>query len=277
MQEHRFRFGSRIAIALAALLFTSCASLTPDQAKFWADLAGQAAQVGLQIWLQQNPEHRENVKEIVDAMGRRSIQPPGLESSGPTEEQFLAALPVRALGGPGSRADLFITETSLLIHDKTTGKSKMVDGKDRAKVLKAIREGMRRAVTPLPPMPVRRVAAPPRAMTGVEALRSNPDGIVVLSPQDDWREFFSRHPNARWVITNGSPYTTLEVRDGTSTNSLPPVVESHTPTVANPATVPNKFAPRLGVYRVEKREGTNWSEVSSFSSGLGEFRVKRVR
>lgn len=235
-------------ILSAALLCCSCASLTPDRVQFWADLARQAAQVGLQIWLAKHPEHRGNIAEILAAMGRLSVQPPGLES-GVTEEQLLAALPTRVL--TGEKAELFLTDKSVLIRDKKSGKSKLVDAENREPVMRAIRQGMRDALTPKPPMPERTRRVAPVAQPPHVIYVTNQQ-VIVLPPNEP---AFAVAPKP--VLVHA------------------PVVESPTPAV--PA---GKHSPRgrVGIFTVERRSGTNeWVEVQSFTGPASEYRVRRVR
>jgi hypothetical protein len=209
------------------LLFTSCASLTPERMALILDLVGSAAQVGLRIWLESHPDQRglaESVVAELAGLGARGTPPTEAEVS-----TVLAKLPPDALRG--TAAEVYLSGKHIVAWDNRRMESHSVDAKAAPAVARSVRSGMMAGMTPLPPQPVKA----------------------------------KREPQVVYVLTNAMPAGASVVIPVPSTNAIPP----------------GKFAARgarVGVYRVERLEnGTNWSEVSSFTSGVGEFRVKRVR
>lgn len=230
-----------LAVIFAALLLTSCASLTPENRAVILDLVGSALQTGLRIWLgggfPQPPEATSAVDTVVGELAGLSNR--GTPATEAEVAEVLRKLPEGVL--KGTTAEVYLSGNNIVLWDARRFEAYEVDRKSAPAVAKAARVALMAGMKPVPPLP-ERVAAPPRAMA-----QPQPPLIVYVTNQ-----------------------TVLLVPQAVT----PPVVESPTPAPAVPA---GKFAPRTGIYRVEKRDGTNWVEVSSFTSGPAEFRVKRVR
>lgn len=143
-----------LAIPLV-LLLCSCSTMTPDRIALLSALAGSAAQLGLQLYLQNNPTHRPGVQAVVDAL--KLIQVP-TEQSVATELQSLPTTTLR-----GSESELYVAnDNTLRIYDAKSGKTFDVPpGLAGEAVARAIRAGMRRAVEPVPPLPARVKRVPP--------------------------------------------------------------------------------------------------------------------
>lgn len=251
-------FMKRLLVVPLVLLLCSCSTMTPDRIALLSALAGSAAQIGLQIYLSNNPTHRPGAQAVVDALRRIEV---------PTEQAVateLQSLPTTTLKGPES--ELYVADTGkLVIWDKQRKKAFDVPpGLAGEAVARAVRDGLRRAMVVRPPMPT------PRRFLSMGW--TNDPAFAVVSPPP--------LPPAK------SPYT-LEAMHGVPTNNAYPpgwfaptgiltaVVESPTPAV--PA---GKHSPRsrVGIYTVERRDNTNWVEVNSFTSGpAAEFRVRRVK
>lgn len=217
-----------LAVILTALL-CSCASLTPDRIAVLAALAGNAAQIGVSLWLDKNPDHRGSFEAVARAIAAflAAQAGPGVapEAKEATVAELLSSLPTPTLAS--KEGELYVSGDNLVIWDAKLKKASTVEGAAVEPVLKAVKEGMRRALVPKPPKPY------PLPIRARESLTAVPQPITNLTP------------------------------------------------ISTPLVVPaGKFAPRgrgVGIYSVERKTGTNWTEVQSFTSGPAEFRVRRVR
>lgn len=182
-KEH-FRACVRVAAIFALLFFTSCASLTPERISVLAAIAGQAAQLGAQEWLAKHPEHRNAFNLVIDSI---SAFIRAGETNMAKYTELLESLPTSTLRGEAG--EIYITgnprdanqvatvlqtnfigaglavvvltnapaasKAHLVIWDKELNKAVRVTGALEQPVQRAVRDGLRRAVGPTPPMPPR--------------------------------------------------------------------------------------------------------------------------
>lgn len=140
----RFRPCGWIAVILA-LLFTSCTTLTPDRISVLAQIAGQAAQIGAQQWLAQHPEQRPAFDLVLAAISDFVRQG---KTNMVEYTELLSSLPTGTLRGDAG--ELYISDT-LVVWDRDLGRSTRIVGAAERPVRMAVRDGLRRAVAPMPP------------------------------------------------------------------------------------------------------------------------------
>lgn len=156
LQENRFHLSRWIAVTLALLLF-GCTTLTPDRIQVLAAIAGQAAQLGAQEWLAAHPTHRDAFNLVIVAINN-------FVRAGETNmvkyAELLESLPTASLRG--TAGEVYVTGTpkewpdtngiaTVVIWDAELKKSIRVEGELEKPVREAIRRGLVRAVTPMPP------------------------------------------------------------------------------------------------------------------------------
>lgn len=150
----------KLALPLAALLLTSCSILTADRLAVLAALAGNAVQSGVEAWLVEHPEHRGSFEAIARAiaalLANRGVASDEVVVREARKAEVIALLtnlpPVAAKGAfVGKGSDVYFSDGRLLVWDGKTGKSTVIDGAAVDPVLRAMREGMRRALIPMPP------------------------------------------------------------------------------------------------------------------------------
>lgn len=292
-------------ILSAALLCCSCSTLTPDRIAVLAALAGNAAQIGVEEWLRQHPTHRESFAAVARAIAAfLAAQGGSAEERESKVVELLSSMPTRTLAS--KEGGLYLTGTpgtnqpqrgELVVWDETLKKASVIEGAATEPVLKAVRDGMRRALAVKAPMPTPprflymgwtndpafAVVSPPplpRAVTGVEALRAQPrpDPHPERTNRGTlWQQAIPYLDRTNTLRVIQLDYWDEPVRPEPTPKPVlvhTPVVESPTPAVQAPKHAPQR---RVGIYTVERRNGTNWVEVQSFTSGPAEFRVRRVR
>jgi hypothetical protein len=133
----------------AALLFTSCASLTPERIDALANIAGLAAQIGAANWLQKHPENRPMFEAAIAAIN--ALIRAGITNPDAYAEQ-LNKLPTDLLAGP--EGDVMVSpvpRAGVLVWDVESKKAVVVKGKSVLPVAKSISRGLRNATSPAPP------------------------------------------------------------------------------------------------------------------------------
>lgn len=169
-------------LCLLLVFLFGCASLTPERINVLAQIAGQAAQLGAQEWLREHPTHRDAFNLVIAAIS-------AFVRNGETDmakyTELLESLPSGTLRGEagelyitGSPRDTnqvatvlqtnfisaglsvvvltnapVVSKARLVIWDKELNKAVRVTGALEKPVQRAVRDGLRRAVGPAPPMP----------------------------------------------------------------------------------------------------------------------------
>lgn len=169
----------------AALLFCSCASLTPERVQVLSAIAQQAAHLGVQEWLRTHPTHRDSFQLVLSTLT-------ALLRAGETNQAVYAAylnsLPTRTLAGPAG--ELYVTGDRLVIWDAELEKAVAVEGRAEQPVIRATVAGMTRALGPQPPMPMARKAnliaargtPVPRLGAGAATTPFPPEPLKVSTP-----------------------------------------------------------------------------------------------
>lgn len=141
-------------LAIPLCLLFGCSTLTPEKVNNLAVLAGTAASIGAQLYLQAHPEQKPAFDLAIVALNAF------LASGGANPSQFanlLSSLPTNTL--PGPTADLYVSgqplpdtdHKRLIIYKKGEGVPVVVQGKDALPVARAITAGLQRAVLAKPP------------------------------------------------------------------------------------------------------------------------------
>lgn len=261
-----------LLLLVAACLFCSCSSLTPERVDILAQIAGQAAQFGTQQWLKDHPDHRDAFALVLAELQRL------LKAGETNQAQYatnLNGLPTATLAGPSGA--VYVTEDRLVVWDAELKKAVTVKGAAEQPVIRATVSGLKRAMLPLPPVPGK------------------------ARPVPVWRSavsFTGQHPvlshDGTTYRTNQPGLTTPEPLPLSRTNVTRSGVEV-TPHVGNwsHVTVSWQMGPR-SVYHIENQVGTNWHCLGSITniSGtgptnwvtkwpafvpVGQWRVLRVR
>lgn len=136
-------------LCLLLVLLFGCTTLTPDRISVLAQIAGQAAQLGAQQWLAQHPEHRDAFNLVIAAINDFVRQG---KTNMVEYTELLSSLPTGTFRGDAG--ELYITDT-LVVWDRDLGRSTRIVGAAERPVRMAVRDGLRRAVGPKPPMPPR--------------------------------------------------------------------------------------------------------------------------
>lgn len=150
----RFHLHRWIAV-IFALLLISCASLTPERVQVLAAIAGQAAQQGAQEWLKAHPDQRpafnlvmQAIDNFIRAGNTNMAEYTALLESLPTPTLRGTAGEVYVTGTPKTN----VVETAhLVIWDAELKKAVPVAGALEKPVMKSVRDGLKRAMAPVPP------------------------------------------------------------------------------------------------------------------------------
>jgi hypothetical protein len=143
-----------IWFAILALLFTSCASLTPERIAILAAIAGQAAQIGAQQWLATHPEHRAAFDAVITAI--RALVAQGTTNPNAYVE-LLESLPTSKLAAPSGelmwsgRPKDGHGVAAILVWDGELAKPVVIEEAAVLPVMKAATAGLKRATAPMPP------------------------------------------------------------------------------------------------------------------------------
>lgn len=160
-----------LSLLAATFLFCSCSTLTPDRIAVIAALAGNAAQIGVESWLVRHPEHRASFQAVANAIAAflAAQGGPPATAKEATVAELLSSLPTPTLAS--REAELYVTGDNLVVWDARANKASTVEGPAVEPVLKAVREGMGRALAPMPPMPgrVRALVTAPGSSPGLVA------------------------------------------------------------------------------------------------------------
>lgn len=254
------------------MLLMSCSSLTPERINVLAQIAASAAQIGAQIWLEKNPQHRDSFN-LVMAMLQQLIR------EGETREfkyaEVLQSLPTSTLAGP--EGAVYVSGTPklserkevdrLVVYDEGTGKSYNVGGDVR--VQRAIVNGFRRGLMPRAPMPGK----------GMRSSYSTAK-MPGMPTNSDWKSRFEPYPGA-WAIqtntllmhegifirTNWTETVTVNLIGKTNVTRSVVDVQEH---AGSASTVNIRWAVRPGsVYHIERQAGTNWLWFGSLTNVSG--------
>lgn len=280
--ESRFRPCGRIAAILAVLLFTSCASLTPERVNLLAAIAGQAAMIGAQQWLAKHPEHRLSFEAVIAAI--QSLIKAGVTNQAAYAE-LLNGLPTPTLAGPSG--ELYVTEDRLVIWDSELRKAVAVEGKAEAPVIRATVAGLKRGLAPLPPMPT--VSRSGRTLVQVRKNRvvvPVPDTNVGLYPMT-WtnpppppRSVFTPTVALTNLVAAGVSVAPHGARQSSAAPPLQPLLKTNvvrsvvdvTPNPGAASTVNIRWQmTQRSVYHIEHRneDGTNWYKFGSLTNTSG--------
>lgn len=247
----RFRYCRRIAATFAVLLLISCTSLTPDRVNLLAAIAGQAAQIGAQEWLAKHPDHRAAFGLVIDELQRL------LKAGETNQAQYatnLNSLPTATLAGPSG--ELYVTEDRLVVWDAELKKAVAVEGKAEQPVIRATVAGLKRAMLPLPPMPVASRAG--RTLPRVTANRVT---FPVFTPTVALTNVAATVPVQLSPEPDAAPPLQLS-----RTNVTRSVVDvTHNEGAASMVSVRWVLGPN-SVYHVERMEGDAWCRFASLTN-----------
>jgi hypothetical protein len=144
------------AIIFLPLLLLGCTSLTPDRIRVLSEIAGLAAEQGGREWLAKHPDHRPAIASVIAAL--TALRQAGVTNQNAFVEQ-LSALPTSTFRSESG--ELYVSE-GLVVWDGLLNKPVGVSGASEQPVMSATLRGLRRALLPLPPMPV---PSPPKTRT----------------------------------------------------------------------------------------------------------------
>lgn len=254
----------------AALLFCSCASLTPERVQVLSAIAQQAAHLGVQEWLRTHPSHRDAFQLVLSTLT-------GLIKAGETNQAVYAAylnsLPTRTLAGPAG--ELYVTGDKLVIWDAELEKAVAVEGRAEQPVIRATVAGMQRALGPQPPMPT----AKRQPALAVKSRTSSSPYTLELKPGVPT----NAQPTRAFIVASnldGATYFGGHVVWLSKTNITRSTVDVH----GNALTVRWQAGPK-SVYHIEHRDpsiriggDTNWYRFGSLTniSGTGQTNWQTV-
>lgn len=256
-------------LCLLLVFLLGCTSLTPERIGVISAIAGQAAQLGIQLWLEQHPTHRKAVEFTVQEFAN------GVKEGKTNPVPVLHRLPTSSLAGP--HGDVYVSGDRLVVWDAELNKGVAATGEAEKPVLREVLAGLKRGVATMPPkLPVRVKREIPH-----HGAISHPIPIANSGAVDNPIPLTDAQLDAQ--------FEAVKAMLAERTNTVSTVDVQPTPNGASVVTV--RWHGRPGVYCVQQRDegSVEWihlgyaTNAAEWSTGwhpslpVGHWRVTRLK